>query len=377
MLDEIARLRPAEVLVPELPSGRPHDIAGRIEQLGVRAVTPRPGWHFTPHHAGEQIRKQWQVKTAGGFGFADDDPGGARDRGGSDLSGRNAEDRPVAPSAAAAACGRGSSEHRSGKLAQPGDRSHHPLAAAPRARSSRRSTAPAPPWAAVCCGNGFARHCAMLNIFWPARRPSPRCWNPRNVAGRRREAGRTSAISSGSSAGWRWAGPARAICRHWPNACARCPELLDKLAVAFQAKRSRAGTGGAAAVLRRAGEISGRRGEVRSAAASREGGVIADGFDPELDRLRDIGSNSQQWLAKYQARLAAESDIPSLQRRLQQSVRLLHRSHRIASREVPAVLVAQADGEKRRAICHGRVEEVRGRGAGAQDRAIALEQTVV
>ena len=35
MLDEIARLRPAEVLVPELPSGRPHDVAGRIEKLGV------------------------------------------------------------------------------------------------------------------------------------------------------------------------------------------------------------------------------------------------------------------------------------------------------------------------------------------------------
>src|SRR6185437_14875946 len=30
MLDEIARLRPAEILVPELPSGRPHDIAERI-----------------------------------------------------------------------------------------------------------------------------------------------------------------------------------------------------------------------------------------------------------------------------------------------------------------------------------------------------------
>src|SRR5436305_11859618 len=44
----------------------------------------------------------------------------------------------------------------------------------------------------------------------------------------------------------------------------------------------------------------------------REGGVIAAGFDAELDRLRDIGTNSQQWLAKYQARLAGESNIPSV-----------------------------------------------------------------
>src|SRR6185437_8612006 len=74
MLDEIARLRPAEILVPELPSGRPHDIAERIRKLGINAVTARAGWQFTPHHAAEQIRKQWQVKTAGGFGFTDDDP---------------------------------------------------------------------------------------------------------------------------------------------------------------------------------------------------------------------------------------------------------------------------------------------------------------
>src|SRR5262249_33435728 len=44
----------------------------------------------------------------------------------------------------------------------------------------------------------------------------------------------------------------------------------------------------------------------------REGGVIAEGFDAELDRLREIGSNSQQWLARYQAKLAGESGITSL-----------------------------------------------------------------
>src|SRR5438093_634464 len=37
-------------------------------------MTVRPGWQFTLHHAREQIAKQWQARTAGGFGFADDDP---------------------------------------------------------------------------------------------------------------------------------------------------------------------------------------------------------------------------------------------------------------------------------------------------------------
>jgi DNA mismatch repair protein MutS len=44
----------------------------------------------------------------------------------------------------------------------------------------------------------------------------------------------------------------------------------------------------------------------------REGGVIASGFDTELDRLRQIATNSSQWLANYQAQLATESGINSL-----------------------------------------------------------------
>src|SRR4051794_18165996 len=39
VLDEIARLRPAEVLVPELPSGREHQFADQIRALGINAIT--------------------------------------------------------------------------------------------------------------------------------------------------------------------------------------------------------------------------------------------------------------------------------------------------------------------------------------------------
>src|SRR5882757_8570989 len=66
VLDEIARLRPAEILVPELPSGQPHDIAGKLERLDKNVLTIRPGWQFTPHHAMEELRKQYGIKTAGG-----------------------------------------------------------------------------------------------------------------------------------------------------------------------------------------------------------------------------------------------------------------------------------------------------------------------
>src|SRR5688572_5176450 len=50
VLDELLRLRPAEVIVPEMPSGQPHEVGRTIGKLGegaVKAVTARPGWQFT------------------------------------------------------------------------------------------------------------------------------------------------------------------------------------------------------------------------------------------------------------------------------------------------------------------------------------------
>ena len=43
-----------------------------------------------------------------------------------------------------------------------------------------------------------------------------------------------------------------------------------------------------------------------------EGGVIAPGFDAELDRLRGIGADGRQWLADYQSREIQRSGISSL-----------------------------------------------------------------
>ena len=43
-----------------------------------------------------------------------------------------------------------------------------------------------------------------------------------------------------------------------------------------------------------------------------EGGIIAPGYDEELDRLRGIGADGQTWLTEYQAREIERSGIPSL-----------------------------------------------------------------
>ncbi len=44
----------------------------------------------------------------------------------------------------------------------------------------------------------------------------------------------------------------------------------------------------------------------------REGGIIADGYDAELDQLRHIRTNGQAWLADYQKRQIEETGIPTL-----------------------------------------------------------------
>ena len=74
VLDEIARLKPAEILIPEHASGQPHEIGKKIEALGIKPITVRPGWHFTLHHAKEELKRQWQLTATAGVGFDEDDP---------------------------------------------------------------------------------------------------------------------------------------------------------------------------------------------------------------------------------------------------------------------------------------------------------------
>lgn len=45
---------------------------------------------------------------------------------------------------------------------------------------------------------------------------------------------------------------------------------------------------------------------------SRDGGFVRDGFNQELDRLRELAVGGKQWIAQYQVRAIEQSGIPSL-----------------------------------------------------------------
>ena len=75
--DELVRIAPREILhieddsAPATISGR--NVAHLAEQIGAVA-TPRPAWQFRQSEAAETLKRQFEVATLSGFGFHEDDP---------------------------------------------------------------------------------------------------------------------------------------------------------------------------------------------------------------------------------------------------------------------------------------------------------------
>ncbi len=72
--DELARVAPRELIYCETATGEPPPRLARLAQALGCATTGRPGWQFRLGEAQEALRRQYRVAQLGGFGFADDDP---------------------------------------------------------------------------------------------------------------------------------------------------------------------------------------------------------------------------------------------------------------------------------------------------------------
>ncbi|WP_432797606.1 DNA mismatch repair protein MutS [Poriferisphaera sp. WC338] len=72
--DELARIAPSELLFCEAADNQtPKHIQTLIDTIGCTPA-PRPGWQFRHGEAIEILKRQYQVKTLQGFGLSDDDP---------------------------------------------------------------------------------------------------------------------------------------------------------------------------------------------------------------------------------------------------------------------------------------------------------------
>src|SRR5687768_10819 len=311
ILDELARLRPAEVLVPELPSGRPHEVAGKLTALGVKAVTTRPGWQFTAHHAKEEIARQWQARTAAGFGFTDDDP--AVFAAGSILSylqetQKSGLDhiRPLRRHVVEDHLNIDPASWRSLEIERTirsGGTEGSLLNAIDRTRTSMGGRLLRQWLRNPLCD---VEHITARQAAIAAMLESPQAL--RGVVEKLDGVCDVERIIARLAVG-----------RVGPRDIAGLSRCLGALPNLFDVLENLPGSGEVAPELIAIRPFCAEQATFLSGAILpdpaphlREGGVIARGFDAELDRLLDIAKNSAQWLAQYQSRLAIESGIPSL-----------------------------------------------------------------
>ena len=72
LIDEVARLNPAEILISETSLESPWVKA--LQVGSNRAITSRPSWDFVPEQARSALHNQFRTTTLGGFGVDDESP---------------------------------------------------------------------------------------------------------------------------------------------------------------------------------------------------------------------------------------------------------------------------------------------------------------
>ena len=73
LLDELVRLRPAECLISDDKDNVPAEFTKQLQELVSTAVTVRPGWLFETASAVDALNKHFHTASLSGFGFADAD----------------------------------------------------------------------------------------------------------------------------------------------------------------------------------------------------------------------------------------------------------------------------------------------------------------
>jgi DNA mismatch repair protein MutS len=373
VLDEIARLRPAEVLVPELASGQPHELSRDIQPLGDMTITSRPDWQFSPHHAREQFQKQWQLATTEGLGFTPDDPAVIAAAALLSYLGETqrtslAHIRPPKKHLVEKHLSIDPATWRSleiDRTVRAGTIEGSLLSAIDRTRTSMGARL-LRQWIRTPLADVEhirARQAAIAALLAAPEHLSALSDALDDVCDIERIIAR---VSLGRV-------PPRdlaALCR-----CLKSmPALLDRLAalparddVAPELPKLRD-----FCVLRRKYLTDAIQSD--PAPHLREGGVIAPGFDDELDRLRLIGANSAQWLASYQARLSSESGIPTLKVGFNKvfgyyiEVTDAHRP------KVPSAWTRKQTVKNAERYITEELKNLENEALGAQEKSIALEQ---
>ncbi len=316
LVDEVVRIGPSELLYAEEPGGAIPPPVERIRDAAGCALTARPGWTFRPDDARQCLLEHYGVASLAGFGLADDDSG---------VGAAGAVLRYLMETQAPADRGPGLAHLRPPKR-DAADRYVTVDATTLRnleIERTMRSGATAESLLSIFgrCGTGMGKRRLRQWLCFPLRDAAAIEARQRAVAelvGDRELsealAGRIASVQDVARIVGRVA-----LRRATPRdlvalggSLAELPALQEALEgrTSFEEARERLGalSGGLAAL---AATIRGRCVDAPPPHL-REGGLIRDGVDPELDEARTLERDAGSWLAAYQARLVAETGIGSL-----------------------------------------------------------------
>ncbi len=309
MLDELVRLRPAELLIDDDRGSPAEKLAGQLHDLAGAAITRRPAHEFSVYQAQCSLLDHFQVATLSGFGF--DDMGVSLCAAGAaihylqetqkgslphivDLERRETGeylriDHHSFRALEIERTLRGGS--RKGSLFDATDRTVHPGGTR---RLKQWLAAPLTDTSAI-----VARQDAVADLVHDDAGRTALRIRLKSMADLERIVAR---VALGRASPRDLAGLSRTL--------DLLPELVDRLkgnrpALSEEIAGDLLGHDDLAQLLRRA---------VRPdpPMSLREGGFIAEGFDAELDRLRAIGQDGQSWLAEFQRRELQRTGLTSL-----------------------------------------------------------------
>ncbi|MFN0133335.1 MAG: DNA mismatch repair protein MutS [Phycisphaerales bacterium] len=335
LTDELAARAARELIYArgDDESQEPPAIAAACATLGISA-TPRPAWHFRAAEAFEALREQYGVSSLAGFGLRDDQPAaiaaGALVRHLRETLG-SASGAPSTPGASLGTGGIGSPRRGLAHLSPPrlDDRTASCVldAISLRALEVERTL------------RGQSTDGSLVGLFLPLCRTSMgkrllREWLVRPLIDRtgiearhacvatlvedRRAAGDAAGALEGIQDVARIAGRL-AMGRATPRdlvALARSVSKLDELAAAVSNSPAFRALAQELASVREALAPSAARILESCVEAPpshmREGGLIRDGVDAELDEARLLRRDASAWLAAYQERLIAQHSLPGI-----------------------------------------------------------------
>jgi DNA mismatch repair protein MutS len=318
--EELARISPRELIYPESPDHQVPHWAEHICEIMNVTLTARPVWQLDQHHAAQCLQKHYGVLTFAGFGYEDDRSPGLRAAGGLlaylHETQKAALEHLQAPRAF---------ERRRHLVIDPTSLRSLEISRSMRHNSADGSLVRSLDNAKTPMGSRLLRNW----LLFPLRDPvaiEQRYVMVARMLDLEQRLDELRLIITDCADIERIT--ARICCRRCTPrdliALARSLEtlpVLTQLAAPtgfFDAPTPDLAASGPNTAAKTAPDAAALAAKIRATIADdppghlRDGGVIRDQCDPELDRLRTLATDSRAWLAEYQSQLVARTGINSL-----------------------------------------------------------------